>query len=180
MTTPTTSPPSSQQERYCNFVSIQKADAVSQHASLSPNLNIPLHNCHCFCAGVRVRTHVGECVGTTDRVSLSFCAHTPNCRCLCLCHCGCQRSSKLPGFEREESGAPYRSRRQLPPTRRSPSRASQQLTMCQRLLSTPCSWTQACRPRERQESVALHSLWQEDVVGHVAPLVNLLPELHNS
>ena len=41
--------------------------------------------------------------------------------------------------------------------------------MCQRCLSTPCSWTQACRPRERQESVALHTLSQEDVVGHVAP-----------
>ena len=31
------------------------------------------------------------------------------------------------------SGAPCRSRRQLPPTRRSPSRASQRLTKCQRV-----------------------------------------------
>ena len=40
--------------------------------------------------------------------------------------------------------------------------------MCQRLLSTHCSWNQAYPPRERQESVALHTLSQEDVVGHVA------------
>ena len=80
------------------------------------------------------------------------------------------RSSKLPSFAREDFiRAPCRDRRQLPPTRRSPSRASQRLTMCQRLLSTPCAWTQAFRPRERQESVALHTLSQEDVVGHVAP-----------
>ena len=31
------------------------------------------------------------------------------------------------------------------------------LTACQRCLSTPCSWTQAYRPRERQGSVALHT-----------------------
>ena len=43
------------------------------------------------------------------------------------------------------------------------------LTACQRCLSTPCSWTQAYRPRERQGSVALHTLSQEDFVGHVAP-----------
>ena len=40
---------------------------------------------------------------------------------------------------------PCRSRRQLPPTRRSPSRASQRLTMCQFSLSTPCIWNQAFR-----------------------------------
>ena len=121
---------------------------------------------------------------------------------------GCDPQS-FPALRRKtSSGAPCRSRRQLPPTRRSPSRASQRLTMCQRLLSTPCAWNQAYRPgtssdtwrhssissasfttaddvsalsvdtlffessvlteRERQESVALHTLSQEDV-GHVAP-----------
>ena len=84
---------------------------------------------------------------------------------------GCDPQS-FPALGRKtSSGAPCRSRRQLPPTRQFPPRASQRLTMCQRCLSTPCSWTQACRPRERerQESVALHTLSQEDVVGHVAP-----------
>ena len=81
---------------------------------------------------------------------------------------GCDPQSFPALRGKTSSGAPCRSRRQLPPTRRSPSRASQRLTMCQRLLSTPCAWNQAYRPRERQESVALHTLSEEDVVGHVA------------
>ena len=35
------------------------------------------------------------------------------------------------------------------------------------LSSTPCNKNEGYRPRERQESVALHTLTQEDVVGHV-------------
>ena len=68
------------------------------------------------------------------------------------------------------SRAPCRSRRQLPPTRRSPSRASKRLTMCQRCLSTHCSLNQAYRPRERdRRALFFHTLSQEDVAGHVAP-----------
>ena len=58
---------------------------------------------------------------------------------------GCNPQS-LPALRGEtSSGAPCRSRRQLPPTRQFPPRASQRLTMCQRLLSTPCSLNQAYR-----------------------------------
>ena len=35
------------------------------------------------------------------------------------------------------------------------------------LLSTPCNKNERYRQRERQESSALHTLSQEDVVGHV-------------
>ena len=50
---------------------------------------------------------------------------------------GCDPQSFPALRGKTSSGAQCRSRRQLPPTRRSPSRASQRLTMCQRLLSTP-------------------------------------------
>ena len=53
-----------------------------------------------------------------------------------------------------------------PPTSRSPSRASQRLTMCQRLLSTPFAWNQAYRPRMSSD------MWRR--------LVNLLRELYNT
>ena len=43
------------------------------------------------------------------------------------------------------SGAPCRSRRQLPSTRQFPPRAAQQPTTCQLCLSTPCNWNQAYR-----------------------------------
>ena len=79
------------------------------------------------------------------------------------------------------SGAPCRNRRQLPPTRRSPSRASQRLTMCQRLLSTPCAWNQAYRPRERDRRALLSTPCRRKTSSDMwRRLVNLLRELYNT